>query len=171
MFYRPPPEWEEEEIYSLFSSGSFEVNYTSLRKEAILMFLFWQTSNKIYFKLFILKSKQTIGQPNSLFSSGTFEVHRSPLIIHYKVKIDDWRCIITAIGCHYITEQGRTIEYIGSVDYLFIIDASHRLSRFNTRNVDDKHICIYIYIYLYSSQEKERLFVVLTASCVCNHQP
>ena len=85
------------------------------------MFLFWQTSNKIYFKLVVIKSKQTIDQSNSLFSSGTVEVHRSPLIIHYMVNIDDWLCIITAIGYHYITEQGRTIEYIiGSVDYHFL---------------------------------------------------
>ena len=57
--------------------------------KTILMFLFWQTSNKIYFKLVIIKSKQSIDQSNSLFSSGTFEVHHSPLIIHYMVNIED----------------------------------------------------------------------------------
>ena len=109
MFYRPPLEWEEEQC---------------CLKANIFMFLLWQTSNKIYFKLVEIKSKQTIDQSNSL-SSGTFEEHRSPLIIHYMVNIDDWLCIITAIDYHYITEQWRTIEYIGSVDYHFIIDASH----------------------------------------------
>ena len=46
------------------------------------------------------------------------------------VNIDDCVGIVTAIGYYYITEQARTIEYIGSVDYHFIIDTSHRLSRF-----------------------------------------
>ena len=53
----------------------------------------WFAVNKVkkkkHFKLVIIKSKQTIDQSNSFFSSGTFEVHRSPLIIHYMVNIDD----------------------------------------------------------------------------------